>query len=122
MPPPPRCSYLSPPPPSADPQAWQRLLQAIRDVGFTEDNITDITRAMGAICVMGLIDFDDDGCDGSVVADRAPLTTVAQLLGLSVDALNKAFVTTKTQVRNETFIKSNTISRVRFVGEMGCRS
>jgi myosin heavy subunit len=71
---------------------YQDLLTAMRNVGFSENDVTAAHVVLIAVLSVGNIDFvpDPGSADGSAaIFDMAPVRNAAALLGISSEVINQ---------------------------------
>ena len=81
-------------------------------VGFTQENVENVRATLAIVCLLGELDFEDDSHEGAILKNPELLNHAAKMLGVGQSQLLQAFITTKTQVRHETYVKHNNVNKV----------
>ncbi|KAG2382959.1 hypothetical protein C9374_004926 [Naegleria lovaniensis] len=75
-----------------DAQEFQETLKSMRIIGISEEDIDATCRMVASILHLGNCKFVNDENDLSMLPDRSPLNTAAELLGVDSDGLAKGFM------------------------------
>lgn len=84
-------------------QMWLELQRALGELGFVDDERTDITRILAGILHLGNVEFTEDGdSDKPLIADQSELRTASACLHLQeadlAEALMINYIHTKSEV------------------------
>ena len=75
-----------------DTKLFKEVEQAMRSVGFEENEVKSIWRMMAAILHLGNVEFEEDG-ESATITNEAVLLRVAKLLDVDIAAAKDALTT-----------------------------
>lgn len=102
----------------ADLDDWKEVVEALGTLGFPDEEVNGLVRAIAIVLWLGNIAFSEDNNEKAYVQDKAVLDIAAGLLGVQSALLEKALTTRKLQTgagaKAEVFTKPNKASEADF--------
>lgn len=95
-------------------EEWDEVIAAMPKVGFTEEETLNIWKVVAAILHLGNVAFKETGTGETAdIADKAPLSSAAENIGVQLNNIKDGFMTSKIQVGTEVIIKELNMADVR---------